>query len=429
MLLRIIFENFLSFNNAVQFDMFPNPKRTAMWDHVYDGEIPLLKMAAIYGPNGAGKSNLIKGLAFLRDFAVNKDFINRLRETGDFSRYFFSLKEKQEPINILIEFSSTGTFFIYSIELSKSGIEKECLYESGLGKKENDVIFERRKSDIKFGAKGSNVIMSAIKTLLSKNPFSSLLSLNREFPIVEDKRVGKAYGWFVRSIDVISITTQLPTLIEILRNDKKMMDFTRRVFQKCGLGINDLSIKEEDFESWSKEHVLLANKVPNLNKNVGFTFFNRNKQAYSILKDKVYRFAFSQEGVDGYKGELDALSQSDGTIRLLTLIPGLYRAIYNEHTIVIDEINNCLHPSIVEGLVRMFANEKESKGQLVFSTHDIELMDLKDVLRSDEIWFADKMNGETFMYSHNEFKEHRSISKAKGYKEGRFGAIRYIKED
>ncbi len=57
MILRVILKNFLSFNDEVQFDMFPNMKRTTLSNHItmLNEKLPVLKMAAIYGANGAGK--------------------------------------------------------------------------------------------------------------------------------------------------------------------------------------------------------------------------------------------------------------------------------------------------------------------------------------------------------------------------------------
>lgn len=429
MLLRVIFENFLSFNRPTAFDMFPNPKRTSLGEHIYEGgRVPLLKMAAIYGPNGSGKSNFVKGVGFIRQFAINKNYLDTLRQSGDYSRLFFCLKENIEPIKFFVEFSNSDRYFIYSATLSEKGVDEEVLYESGLGKKENVLIYKREGGNVSFGTNGTETIVTATKSLLRKNPYSSLLSLNQDFPIIDDNAVKIAYKWFLSKLDIITINSHLPELIEIVRKDKALKDFTNRVFQACGIGIKNLSVQEEEFENWAKQHSLLASKIPELGKNMGLTLFNDNRQAYSVFQDKVYHFMFLQEGVNGYQGELDSLSQSDGTIRLLTLIPALYKAIKKDYVVVVDEINNCLHPTIVEGIVRMFAQDKNSKGQLVFTTHDIELMDVKDVLRSDEIWFADKLHGETMMYSHNDFKEHHTISKGRGYRDGRYGAIRYMKK-
>ena len=45
MILRVILKNFLSFNDEVQFDMFPNMKRTSLSGHIsmLNGKLPVLK--------------------------------------------------------------------------------------------------------------------------------------------------------------------------------------------------------------------------------------------------------------------------------------------------------------------------------------------------------------------------------------------------
>ena len=95
-------------------------------------------------------------------------------------------------------------------------------------------------------------------------------------------------------------------------------------------------------------------------------------------------------------------------------------------TVVVDEINCCLSPTMVKGIVEFFSKANDAKGQLIFTTHEEQLLDEHDILRSDEIWFVDKKEGASIIYSHNDFKEHHTISPMRGYKEGRYGAIRYI---
>ena len=78
MILRVILKNFLSFNDEVQFDMFPNMKRTTLSNHItmLNEKLPVLKMAAIYGANGAGKSNLLKGINFLESNSFEQKFFS-----------------------------------------------------------------------------------------------------------------------------------------------------------------------------------------------------------------------------------------------------------------------------------------------------------------------------------------------------------------
>ena len=112
--------------------------------------------------------------------------------------------------------------------------------------------------------------------------------------------------------------------------------------------------------------------------------------------------------------------------RTFQLVYTLYYACKQGKTVVVDEINCCLSPTMVKGIVEYFAKTADTNGQLIFTTHDNQLLDERDMLRSDEIWFVDKREGASVLYSHNDFKEHHTISPFRGYNEGRYGAIRFV---
>ncbi len=433
MLFRVILENFLSFDEAVQFDMFPNNKRSHFPEHIYQGTIPVLKQAAIYGANGAGKSNLIKGVDFIMRFALDKSFLSGL----EIDRYFFRLKSEKEkkPLSIAIEFSIADAFFIYLIEVSSEAVEKEALYRSGLGKKENEVIFERKRHKVFFENEQTAAITTAMEIMLKNNPFSSLLSLNKEFPIVEDNAAKRAYSWFDNRLDVVKINSSIPSLIILMKKDKRLLDFTNKLFSEIDLGINKFEVRSEDFETWLADHAQIFDSIPkksieSIKPGEEITRVESARQTFSISVEdgirKVSQFMFEQLGKNGFYGKMDMLSQSDGTVRLLTLIPAIYNAVYKDKTVFIDEINHCIHPSLMRALMTYFANNKETKGQLIFTTHETCLLNQKEIMRPDEVWFAEKKEGATQLYSLNDYKIHHSISIENGYLEGRFGAIPFI---
>ncbi|MEE3416108.1 MAG: AAA family ATPase [Prevotella sp.] len=432
MILRIILKNFLSFDNEVQFDMFPNIKRTSLSDHIHmaAGKIPVLKMAAIYGSNGAGKSNLIKAIEFIRAFALDKNFIRRL----ELQKFFYLLKEDamKEPIYLAVEFENQNRFFFYEMEISQKDIEKECLYETFPLEDKIDLIFERKKLNVTF-AEGTSVddaIVEATKKMLVKNPMASLLALNGEFPIVQDPRCKFAAKWFKGQLEIIGVHSFLPTLIEILRDNKPMMEFARKLIYGLEVGVNDMNMAESDFDQWAKNHINLANTLPGDIDNVKSMSLNANTTPVLSINvedgvRKVYQLIFDNIGKGGFVGHLDTSAQSDGTLRALTLLPALYYAKMGK-TVLVDEINCCLSPTMVKGIVEFFSKTEDAKGQLIFTTHEEQLLDERDILRSDEIWFVDKKEGASIIYSHNDFKEHHTISPMRGYKEGRYGAIRYV---
>ncbi len=432
MLLRLIIKNFLSFDDEVQFDMFPNMKRTQMHNHVYTDlcDVPLLKQAAVYGQNGAGKSNLVKAMEFIRAFALDKDFVKHI----EIAKYFYLLKDNVEkaPISLSVEFEYNKRFYFYEIEIGTKNVVKEGLYESFPKEGKLDLIYERKNREVTFAKEVDSTIVDATRKLLVRNPMSSLMALNGEFPIVTDDRCGLAAKWFKSKLEIIGVHSFLPTLIDLLRDNKPMMEFVKGLVHCLGVGVNAMNLQESDFDSWAKQHIAIAKNLPdNMDKVKSMSLSANSAPVLSInVKDgirKVYQLIFDNVGKNGYIGQLDTSMQSDGTIRALTLLPALYYACKQGKTVVVDEINCCLSPTMVKGIVEYFARTEGTNGQLIFTTHDNQLLDEKNILRSDEIWFVDKRDGASILYSHNDFKEHHTISPYRGYNEGRYGAIRFVK--
>ena len=65
--------------------------------------------------------------------------------------------------------------------------------------------------------------------------------------------------------------------------------------------------------------------------------------------------------------------------------------------------------------------------QLIVTTHEDRVLDL-DLLRRDEVWFAEKDNrGRTELYSLEDFGPRFDAKIVKAYLEGRYGAIPHFK--
>jgi AAA15 family ATPase/GTPase len=100
--------------------------------------------------------------------------------------------------------------------------------------------------------------------------------------------------------------------------------------------------------------------------------------------------------------------------------------LFENSVVVIDEIDQSIHPSLLKSLIRKIMNEERMNGQLIFTTHESNLLDL-DIFRQDEIWFAEKKStGETSLYSMSDFKPRYDLDVRKGYLNGRFSAIPFL---
>ncbi len=434
MLLRVILKNFLSFDNAEQFDMFPNNKRTSLSEHVMSvgGNIPVLKMAAIYGANGAGKSNLLKSLSFIKAFVNQKDFMDADR----ISDFFFALKEDagREPIGLTFEFTTPDdNAYIYSVEIAQEGIVSEELYVSGLGNTSNSLVFKRTFNEIEYSGKLSSEITGIIRGWIDKNPYSSLFTINNDMPVLTDSHISRAQNWFDHGLVVIGLNSRNINLISILKENHLVNAFANKLLHDIDLGINGVRVQTENFEDWITSHKLPAispDEIGMIRQGYELSQLvdSRNTQSITVEKgiQKISQLIFEQFGRDGYLKDMTITQQSDGTVRLLSLAPAFYDAIRLGKTVIVDELDHSIHPSLVIGLIKFFTNNNAA-GQLIFTTHQTCLMN-QDLMRADEMWLAEKKDGATHIYSINDFKIHHSIKIENGYLEGRYGAIPYIGE-
>lgn len=431
MLLRAIFKNFLSFNDEVQFDMFANEKRETLSDHIYHPsfDVPLLKQAAIYGANGAGKSNFVKGLEFVREFVRNEDFLTSLLV----KQYLFRLKNGvgQDPIEIVLEFSNKDEkVFLYEIAISTDKVVKEKLSISGLGQTKHRPIFDRDGDVVKFHKTPVQDVKEVIDGWLKEHPLSSLLTLNNRLPVIKDEDFKKVICWFDQELAVIAIQSLMDGQILYYRNNVQFQRFAKQVLHEIGLGIQSIDINTIPFENWQKDHqdnIISKEDLPQKDGQVLNLGFN-DRMVVSVTMEngeiKASEMRFHQRGLDNFVGDMDIMSQSDGTNKLLRILPAIYRAMEEGSTVVVDEIENSIHPHLIKALVRYYA-EHPSNGQLIFTTHETCLMN-QAFMRPDEVWLAEKKNGVTELYSLNEFKLHNTLNLEKGYLEGRYGGIPFI---
>ena len=108
------------------------------------------------------------------------------------------------------------------------------------------------------------------------------------------------------------------------------------------------------------------------------------------------------------------------------------QAFENGALLIVDEIEDSLHPLLTRRLIEMVQDKTiNTKGaQLIFTTHDAMLLDL-NFFRRDQIWFAEKNDATcaTELYSLASFSPRKGENVRKGYLQGRFGAIPFIRGD
>ncbi|WP_299099983.1 ATP/GTP-binding protein [uncultured Winogradskyella sp.] len=430
MLLRYNVSNYLSFNKSTEFNLFTGDFRR-LDNHVHRFKsLDVLKLSAIYGANASGKSNLINSIDYLRDSVSFGKVINI--ESSNFK------SNKNKPSVFEVEFLAHKKIYIYGIEVNKGDIVNEYLYNSIIDK-EDKLIFDRTVS--KKGVNKINVSDNLIKNQKHKILLDHYKGITKSDELflstISEIDLGKlskeaevAANWIL-SMHIIFPSSKPKYLLSNFIFEPSFMEFTRDMLCSFDTGIKDLHIKTFDIEKYfGEDDKDFANEIiEDLSKDPD-SFYHIDMDMIAIFENKkvVLKKLYIEHIGFGSDNLFSLSEESDGTKRLIEFMSMLYNLTVHDAELdvfIIDEIGRSIHPSLLKGFLTKLSNEKLIKGQLIFTTHESNLLDL-NMLRPDEIWFAEKnkKTGSTEFKTLADYKKIRTdLDIRKGYLNRRFGGI------
>jgi hypothetical protein len=138
-----------------------------------------------------------------------------------------------------------------------------------------------------------------------------------------------------------------------------------------------------------------------------------------------YLLQLGHQKADGSIAYLEFARESAGTRRLVFLLTEIFRVLDRGGLILVDELDASLHTQAFEFVLALFCTPENNPhgAQLVATVHDTNIL-ASDVIRRDQVWFAQKAsNGVTELYSLADMKIRGSDNFERGYLQGRFGAV------
>ena len=371
----------------------------------------LVKSMAVFGPNASGKSNLIKAFAFVRNFVLN-GLQQSLTGGIPVEPFLLSTATDNKPSTFELEIANGKDTFIYGLEVFPQKVHKEWLHQYPNKK----VLFERNDQDIKANARyfkeGS---ANAIKNTRENVLFLTLLAS-------QNGDISKEVVNSIKKIQVLSkFDETLNYSFDKYTKDASYRQKMKNFILQADFGIRDLLSEEKQLtkEEFVKPVPLQFQDLLTSGKD---NFFERKlatlQLRYDVNKKEIGQVAFN------------FFKESEGTQKAFALSAPFINSLEDGNLLVVDELDSSLHPLICRYLLKLF-NSKEgnsNQAQLIFTTHDISLLD-EDLLRRDQIWFTQKDKyGATDIFSLADLGERSNLNFAKRYLEGRYGAIPYIKE-
>lgn len=365
-----------------------------------DANYGILKTIAIYGANASGKSNLIKAMYSFRSYILDQIFDRRNNDsTPKMDIEPFALSDQDDTSEFEIVFRHNGHRFQYGIELKDNEIINEWYDIDGI------TVFDRNKEKITLGSKYQKLLKMFDK-VPSNRPYISLLDF------FGDKEVRQG------------ITNDFVDFFDSCFHVFYEINLESSVKQRFVLPIEGRILDDVGFrnavEKYIKRIDVGIERLDVVPERV--TDKHTNEQKEKMKLTAVHNIFDERGHVIGEK-QFDLSKESSGTLRFIQYIQSILEIQEKGGIFIIDELSARLHPMLTKLIVDLFQATENNEAQLVFSTHDLSLLN-KNQFRRDEVVFVDKNDrGESKIYSLADLKVREDSSFSKEYIQGKYGAI------
>ncbi|MCL2573558.1 MAG: ATP-binding protein [Defluviitaleaceae bacterium] len=421
MLLRFDFRNFRSFRDKTSLSMVATPYKGLDDILIYEKNHRLLPSAVIYGPNAGGKSNIILAMETLREIIVNGSVSDRKYwPMSALELFIFAHDSNTEPISFEIEFLSEDRHFIYSLSIDVDALNQggnRSVSKEALKLALSDeviTLFDRTKYDINLGKNKDvwkmlghddieqfSILQEVVVLNLDEEKpfltagFKSTISKHIADKVINflDNRVNTIIDYNTFVDDTSFVTTEEPPT----KNSLKSYGLFDMIMPAIDAGPQPILLKPEDKDERGIRKMVLV----------------------------------SGYGIDGKETIIPShLMESEGTFKFLYFAPLLQRLLSKGGLLMIDEMDNSIHPEIVKAIIAVFGNPdvNTGKAQLIFTSHNPIFMDL-DLLRPDQILFVEKNDEyKSNLYSLADFNpsSYERVSLVENYFKGRYGKLPYL---
>lgn len=383
-------------------------------------KLSLLKSKAIYGANASGKSNIAKAMViFLRTLSAS------FRDEGVLDiiePFLLSSETEKEPTFFQLIFRFENVRYRYGFEADEDEIKSEWLYatfnlrEQTLFIREKQKIIEISKTHYNEGAK----IIDFFETYTEEGNKNEVFRPNSLF-----LSSVAALGYGKLSKNIIALTTSFSVIDGLGHKD---------LYQIAGNSLDDPTIKKFIINFLKYADIGIENlfniEIPpntrpkNPEHQVVLNTEDDNIRSVVVSKRNKYNGSLKKVGFGTFNFDLQ---ESEGSNKMFELSPLIYKSITNGTPLIIDEFDARFHPLITKKIVELFNSPINKNAQLIFVTHDTNLLSA-DLLRRDQIDFVEKDKyGASHLYTLVKFKGIRNnASFEKDYIQGKYGAIPFL---
>jgi len=435
MLLRFSVENWMSFRDEATLDLVATREEQHS-EHIaaiekYD--LKLLPVAAIYGANASGKSNLVKALAFAQKFITDPPKADAAIPVKPFR---LSKESSERPTSFRFEILIGESIYEYSFSVTRDRVVHEELKQ--INKASEETLFRRLEG--KLDPPGQFPDNSALRFAFEGTQDNQLFLTNSvSQKQTEFKPVFDSFKHNLILILPVWVDTKSPRIPSdhhplFSKLTTRLRDLDSGVFNLHHVDLSPEEILPNELLDGLTSHLKEGEWMSLANPLFEDEAFENDNDVFFCRENgKVIarRLAPIHKTEDGGEIPFRLADESDGTRRLIGLLQSL---LWLEEqyplTLVVDELDRSLHSNLTRNLLESFLAQRtnSSRSQLIFTTHDTQLM-TQDIFRRDEIWITERDQfGASKLVAFSEFKDVRKDKDIrKSYLQGRLGGVPRIR--
>lgn len=363
----------------------------------------LAPVLALYGSNASGKSTIVEAFFIFIWLFQGFSAINTLFHPNKLNR-------KYAATTFTVEVSLEGKRYVYSIVYDDKRIHRESLTRG-----DGSILYKIEDGQVDFSGIESGTydgprLEEVVRVeCMSEGAFVrlALLRLARNFPGLNSE-VSEVAKDIQTDISYLSTSNNSPLSGKFDEREGKVtfgqdvtLEEVAQILRQFDFGIKSLHFDPLGLSSESQDDKLNVFYEPAL------------RSIHEDAEGNEVTFNFLQE-------------ESGGTLRIVRLLVPLLRALKHGGLVIIDELDESIHPLVLVTLVRLFTSRRHNakNARLLFTVHDTILLE-EGTLRATEVGVVSKtLRSGTQLTRLCDFEGQPSVGEfRKQYLLGSFGGI------
>ena len=401
MIIELRAKNCFSFEEQIIFSMKADMRNKKFSSNVHkENNFNILKTVGVYGPNNAGKTCLVKCINAVKQILLNKK-----------PNLMPNLFTKNSVCELGVTFLADGRKFSYDFKYDVEN--EEFLYEKfweilkdQYGNEKEILWLEKDNKAQQYYCIDDNMLLM-IPLVSSNNLLCYVIDASKFEYLAKIKSI---IVEFAQKIDIINMNNiPMKKTIDLMKNKDGMQE-------KVVAFIKNADLYMDNFEYVDMDQIQLNIKTGN------------EKPDEEVLNMRE-KFMEQIRLVSTYKGVPvpSLMFDSTGTKKIAAIASYIVEGLEKGRILVIDELDSSIHFKLTRAIVAMFNNELNTSAQMIFTVHDVNLMDCKKMFRKEQIWFVHKDQDGVYVYSLADFTAQQGVRDTtdiiEKYRKGALGAL------